>query len=269
MIQIGIIGCGTIGSVLAKTIQTKFSRFARLSYVSDINPAQIEKLRKKLKSVPFRSVSTPELIKKSGFVIETASVKAAEEVIPKVLRQGKDVLILSVGGILKVKNLDRLLAKSSGHIYVPSGGIAGVDAVLAARMGQIKRVQITTRKPLRSLENAPFFLESGLRPEQIKKPTLIFQGNAAEAIDNFPENVNVAVTLSLAGVGARKTRVRVFTSPTYRHNMHEIQIEGSFGRMISQVMNLPSRENPKTSALAIASAIAILEKIFKRIKIGT
>ncbi|MBI4372338.1 MAG: aspartate dehydrogenase [Candidatus Omnitrophica bacterium] len=269
MIRIGIIGCGNIGSVLAKTIRKKFSRFARLAYVSDINPAQIERLRKKIKSASFRSVSISELIKKSDFVIETASVKAAEEVIPQVLEQGKDVLILSVGGILKVKNLDRLLAKSCGRIYVPSGGIAGVDAVLAARMGQIKRVQITTRKPLRSLANAPYFLKNGLRPERIKKPTLIFQGNAAEAIENFPENVNVAVTLSLAGVGPRKTHVRVFASPTYRHNMHEIQIEGSFGRMVSQVMNLPSRENPKTSALAIGSAIAILEKIFKRIKIGT
>ena len=269
MVRIGIIGCGTIGSILAKTIQSRFAHFASLAYVSDINPAQIEKLRKKIKSARFRSVLISELIKKSDFVIETASVRAAEEVIPQALKQGKDVLILSVGGILRVKNLDHLLARSSGHIYVPSGGIAGVDAVLAARIGQIKSIQITTRKPLRSLRNAPFFLKNGIRPEKIKKPTLIFEGNAQEAIENFPENVNVAVTLSLAGIGPRKTRVRVFTSPTYRHNMHEIQIEGGFGRIVSQVTNLPSRENPKTSALAIGSAIAALEKIFKRIKIGT
>jgi len=269
MIQIGIIGCGTIGSALARAIQKRFSKFARLAYVSDINPNQIQKLRKKIKSPRFQAVSLSELIKKSDFVIESASVNASCKVIPKVLKAGKDILTLSVGGILKIKNLEHLLTKSRGHIYIPSGGVAGIDAVLAAKTGQIHSVRITTRKPLRSLQSAPYFSKKGFRPERIKKPTLIFKGNAYDAIRNFPENVNVAVTLSLAGIGSRKTHVRIFTSPTYHYNMHEIEIKGSFGRILSQVTNLPSRENPKTSALAIGSAIATLEKIFKKIKIGT
>ena len=269
MIRIGIIGCGTIGSALAKAVQERFLKVARLAYVSDINPDQIQRLRGKIKSSRFQAVSISELIKKSDFIIETASVDASSKVIPKVLKAGKDVLALSVGGILKVPNLDRLLAKSRGHVYIPSGGVAGIDAVLAAKTGQIRSVRITTRKPLRSLRNAPYFSKSGLRPEKIKKPTLIFEGNASNAIRNFPENVNVAVTLSLAGIGPKRTRVRIFASPTYRYNMHEIEIEGNFGRIVSQVTNLPSRENPKTSALAIGSAIATLDKIFKRFKIGT
>ncbi len=269
MIQIGIIGCGTIGSALARAIQKRFSKFARLAYVSDINPSQIQKLRKKIRSHRFRSVSPTELIKESDFIIETASVDASCKVIPKVLKAGKSVLVLSVGGILKIPNLDRLLTKSRGYVYIPSGGVAGIDAVLAAKTGQIHSVRITTRKPLRSLQSAPYFSKKGFRPERIKKPTLIFEGSAYHAIQNFPENVNVAVTLSLAGIGPRRTRVRIFTSPTYQHNMHKIEIVGSFGRIVSQVTNLPSRENSKTSALAIGSAIATLEKIFKKIKIGT
>ena len=189
--------------------------------------------------------------------------------VPKVLACGKDVLALSVGGILEIKNLNRLLARSRGRVYIPSGGVAGIDAVLAAKTGQIHSVRITTRKPLRSLRSAPYFSKNGFRPEQIKKPTLIFKGNAYEAIRNFPENVNVAATLSLAGIGPKRTHVQIFTSPTYRYNVHEIEINGSFGRIISQVTNLPSQENPKTSALAIGSAIATLEKIFDHIKIGT
>jgi len=269
MIQIGIIGCGTIGSALARAIQKRFSKVARLAYVSDINPGQIQKLRKKIRSPRFQAVSISELIEKSDFIIETASVDASCKVIPKVLRADKNILVLSVGGILKISNLNRLLARSRGHVYIPSGGVAGIDAVLAAKTGKIRSVQITTRKPLRSLRNAPYFSKSGLRPEKIKKPTLIFEGNASEAIRNYPENVNVAVTLSLAGIGPKKTRVRIFASPTYRYNMHKIEIEGSFGRIVSQVTNLPSRENPKTSALAIGSAIATLDKIFEKIKIGT
>ena len=269
MIRVGIIGCGTIGSALAAAVEKKFSRFARISYISDINPAQIAKFRKKIGSSKFRIVSIPELIRKSDFVIETASVSAAAQVIPTVLAHGKDILILSVGGILKINHLQRLLQKSRGHVYIPSGGIAGIDAILASKTGTINSIRITTHKPLSSLQSSPYFLKNRSRLGSIKKPKLVFEGNAAEAIRNFPENVNVAVTLSLAGIGPRKTHVRIFTSPTYHHNMHEIEVQSSFGKVISQVTNIPSRQNPKTSALAIGSAIATLEKIFSRFKIGT
>lgn len=269
MIRIGIIGCGTIGSALTKFIVRRFRPFARLAYVSDINPAQIEELRHKIKAARFRAVSVDDLIGKSDFVIETASVAAAQQAIPKALRRGKDILVLSVGGILKIRNLTALLKKSPSKIYLPSGGIAGVDAVLAAKLGKIRSVRLTTRKPLRSLRGAPYFSRKGFRVGRVKKPTLIFEGTADEAIRDFPENVNVAVTLSLAGIGTKKTRVRVFASPTYRYNTHEIEIEGSFGRIYSQVKNVPSRDNPKTSALAIGSAVATLEKVFGQVKIGT
>lgn len=269
MIRIGIIGCGAIGSAVAQFIEKKFHRIARLRYVSDLNPAQIRKLHAKLRSSNFQETSIGDLIRKSDLIIECASIQAAVEAIPQALRNGKDILILSVGGILKVKNLLRLLKKSKSCLYIPSGGIAGIDAVLAAKVNQIRRVQITTSKPLESLKNSPFFSKNGSRFKSITKPRLIFEGSAEEAIRQFPENVNVAVTLSLAGIGPRKTKVRVFTSPTFRYNQHRIEVEARSGRILSEVINLPSRENPKTSALAIGSAIAILVKIFSRVKIGT
>ncbi len=268
MIRVGIVGCGTIGSALAKAIETRFTNFARLAYLSDLHPEKIRNLQKKLKT-KFVSVSIHELIRKSDFIIEAASVKASQAVVPLVLNAGKRILVLSVGGLLKIQNFLHLMEKSKGCVYIPSGGIAGIDGVLAMKTGHIKSVEITTRKPIPGLRNSPYFIKKGFCAETIKKPTLIFHGNAADAIDLFPENVNVAVTLSLAGLGPRKTRVRIYTSPTYKNNMHEITIKGSFGTIVTQLTNLPSKENPKTSALAIGSAIATLEKIFSQIKIGT
>lgn len=268
MIQIGIVGCGTIGSALAKAIVRQFSDKIRLTYLADRHPQQILKLRRKLK-LPVNAVSIPELIQNSDFIIEAASVKASEEIVPLALKAGKEILVLSVGGILNIKNLSDLLKRSRGRVYVPSGAIAGLDAVLGARTGNIQSIQITTRKPLKSLKQSPYFLSKKFRSDKIKKPTLIFKGNASQAIQNFPENINVAASLSLAGIGPQKTRVQIFTSPTYHHNMHEIKVRSSYGHILTQVTNVPSRENPKTSAQAIGSAIATLEKIFSPIKIGT
>lgn len=269
MIRVGIIGSGAIGSELAKAIKEKFSRFARLAFVSDIHPEKVKALQKKLKSVRFRALNTNQLIRQSDFVIEAASQQAACDIVPKVLARGKSVLVLSVGGLLQVKGLDALLKKSRGSIYVPSGAVGGIDAVLGARTGKIKKISITTRKPVRGLLGAPYFSKNKIRLQSIKKPTLVFEGTAERAIRYFPQNVNVAATLSLAGIGPRKTKVRLFTSPTYRTNSHEIEIVSSYGTMKFEVHNVPSRQNPKTSALAVGSAVATLEKIFERLKVGT
>ena len=269
MLRIGLVGCGAIGSALAKTIVKKFYRHARLVCIADRNPSQIQTLRKKFKLTRVRAVSVPELIRQSDFIIEAASIEAVSDILPAALRRGKDVLILSVGGILKISNLNRLLRKSRSHIFIPSGAVAGIDGVLAAKTGRIYSVSITTRKPLRSLRHSPFLRKHKLLKKKIHGPTLIFEGTASQAVRHFPQNINVAATLSLAGIGPGKTRVRIYASPTYRYNTHEIEVNCSFGRIFSEVRNVPSRENPKTSALAIGSATAALEKIFAQLKIGT
>lgn len=269
MVKIGIIGCGAIGSSIAKAIQNKFQRFAKLAYISDNSWEQIARFEKNIRDPHVSVVSVDELIRKSDFIIETASQEAVKTIIPKVLARHKNILALSVGGILQISNLRSLLDKSRGQIFIPSGGIAGVDALLASRQSDVREVRITTRKPIRGLRGAPYFAREKGMLEKIKKPTLVFEGTAKEAIRCFPQNINVAATLSLAGLGPRKTKVRIYTSPTYRYNSHEIEIHGAFGRIITKVTNLPSEENPKTSMLAIGSTIATLEKIFSRLKVGT
>src|SRR3989338_3090720 len=151
MIKIGLIGCGAIGSQLARVIEQKFRDVARLVYVSDLDREKIRKLAKKIRSGKFHAISTLELIHKSNFIIEAASQEAARAYVPQALKYHKDILVLSVGGLLQIPNLSRLLRKSKSRVYVPSGAIAGVDAVVAAKTLGIKKVQITTRKPLASL----------------------------------------------------------------------------------------------------------------------
>jgi len=51
--------------------------------------------------------------------------------------------------------------------------------------------------------------------------------------------------------------------------VHEITVEGKFGKFFTRVENLPSPGNPKTSYLAALSAVSTLKKILNQIKIGT
>jgi aspartate dehydrogenase len=103
----------------------------------------------------------------------------------------------------------------------------------------------------------------------VKKETVVFDGTAAEAVLGFPKNINVSAVLSLAGIGAKKTFVKIVTSPDYTLNTHEVEITGEFGRIVTKAENRPSRSNPKTSALAVFSAIAALEGAVDSVRIGT
>ena len=85
----------------------------------------------------------------------------------------------------------------------------------------------------------------------------------------FPANVNVAASLSLAGIGPEKTKVQIIADPNIKTNIHEIIAEGKFGLLKTRVENIPSPDNPKTSYLAALSAIATLKNITDSIQVGT
>lgn len=267
-LRVGIIGLGAIGSRLVAILSRQFQNEARIDFLCDRKSDLIREMQRKW-APKARALSWSELVERSDLIIETASQEIAQPVTKKALDLNKQVLILSVGGLLVWNGLSRLLKKTKGRLWIPSGALAGVDGLLAARQGRIKQVTLTTRKPLTGLEGAPYLKQKRIHLSEIKKPTLIFEGNASQANRAFPRNVNVAATLALAGIGPQRTKVRIFASPTYRRNLHEVEIEGNFGRIRAEVENFPSPSNPRTSELAVLSAVATLKKIFARVRIGT
>ena len=128
---------------------------------------------------------------------------------------------------------------------------------------------LTTRKPPSRFAGAPYIKEHGIDLSPIRKATVLFKGTAADAVQAFPANVNVAGTLSLAGVGYDDTVVRVIADPGVTRNMHEIKVTGEFGALTVRVENVVSPDNPKTSYIAILSAIATLKKLTEPVWVGT
>jgi aspartate dehydrogenase len=78
----------------------------------------------------------------------------------------------------------------------------------------------------------------------------------------------VAAALSLAGIGVDKTKVRIVVDPNAKTNIHKIEVEGDFGKITAQTENFPSPSNPRTSYLAILSAISLLKKLSSPLRIG-
>jgi aspartate dehydrogenase len=269
---VGLIGCGAIGTVLAHAIDEGQAGDTCLVMVYDRTAEKAKKISQKLKNKPKIAESFTELLESRNvkLVIEAASQEAVRAYALKVLNARKDLMIMSVGALVDSKlasEISRVAKKSGRKVYIPSGAIVGLDGVKASSIGRVESVALTTRKPLKSLEDTPYFKERFKR--NIKEPTLIYEGPAAEACKLFPANVNVAATLSLASIGTEKTMVRIIADPSIDKNFHEIEVKGEFGKLKVHVESVPFISNPKTSYLAALSAIATLKKITEPLVIGT
>jgi len=262
--KVGIVGCGTIGSQLAVAVDSDKIANASLVALFDISETNLQNLKEKLHSNPgTHSDFGTFLASGADIVVEAASQDAIRTFGKLVLEAGKDIMIMSVGALADKDFLAELLqiaARKGCRIYVPTGAIAGVDAIRSIRH-LLDSVMLTTTKNPKALAGAPFFEKSKIKLEEITKSTVVYEGTAAEAVLAFPANVNVAAVLSLAGIGADKTKVRIVADPQATTNQHEISAAGSFGEIRITVNNLPSPGNPKTSFLAVLSAIECLRSI--------
>jgi aspartate dehydrogenase len=271
---LGLIGCGAIGTVLAHAIDEGKAGDSRLVYVYDLIVSKSEKLARELSHKPKIAKDFQELIECGdvNLIIEAASQGAVRQYALKVLKSGKDLMVMSVGALVDselTNEIGSFIKGTERKVYVPSGAIAGLDGLKAAAINKIDEVTLITRKPPNGLEGAPYIKEKKIDLSAIKEPTTIYEGNAKEACRLFPENVNVAAALSLAGIGPEKTKVQIIVHPTIQKNIHEIHVKGDFGKLTVHNENVVSPRNPKTSALAVLSAITTLKKITENIQIGT
>ncbi len=270
MLKVGVIGCGAIGTELCRAIDRGVIK-AQLAAVHDRSRDSCERLLKALGNKP--AILPPdELISCADIVVECASAQAVREFGAAVLEAGKDLMVLSAGAFTDPVLLNRLKDIANVHgrrIYIPSGAIAGIDGLKSAASAVVDKVTLTTTKNPKGLKGAPFIEKNNIDLDSFHEKALLFEGSADEAIAAFPANVNVAVSLSLAGIGIYNTHVRIFVDPEASRNIHEICVEGDFGKFTCTIENVQSPGNPRTSYLAALSAIATLKKITEPLQIGT
>lgn len=260
-LKVGLLGAGAIGHVLASALEGQSGR-AVLVAIADQDRARAERLAAELHSRP-AVVDLDELVRRSDLIIEAASQAALPEIVPRALHAQKDVMVMSVGGLLEHEDWFEEAERQGCRIYVPSGAIAGLDGLRAAAIGRLNLVILTSRKPVAALRGAKYVTQRGIDLEGMKTETVIFEGPPEEACRAFPATSNVAASLRLAAGKSVEIRVRVVAIPGGTENVHEIQAVGDFGRFRIVLENVPSPSNPRTSRLAALSAVATLQEILR------
>jgi aspartate dehydrogenase len=240
---LGIIGCGAIGTVIAKAVDNKIVECDKLLLYDRIFE-KAERLGKSLATSTIVVKSIDEMITfNPKVIVEAASQQAVKEYLNKILSHNIHLIVLSVGALLDLGTNIK-----DYKIHIPSGAIGGLDAISSATLAGIDEAILTTRKNPRSLGR------------EDKDEAVVYEGPAEEAVKLFPRNINVAATLALA-IHPTKLKVRIVSDPNVKRNVHEIKVKWKYGEMLFSFMNEPHPENPKTSALAAWSAINLIKKL--------
>jgi len=146
-----------------------------------------------------------ELIRRTQYVVETASADAVLQYACHILEKGRRLVVASVGALTKLN-----CKKQRDIIFVPSGAVAGLD--FAAAMGGRIRHRATKST-----------VDQGAK------------GVAEELYWRYPRNLNASVALTLASGSRVEMEIGGGAPPGV--NVHEVEVEHQWGRAYIRLEN--------------------------------
>lgn len=253
MTTIGIIGYGAI------------ARYVASALASDATPVTAVLARPGREDVASAALGAEAVIdaqtmaERARIVIDCAGHAGFVAHAPTLLREGCDVITLSLGALADVdvyQALHRASVAGGSTLRLASGAIGALDALSAASIGGLSHVRYTGTKPPDGWIGSP--AEEALDLTTLTQATPHFTGTARQASLSYPKNANVAAAVALAGLGFDATEVELIADPAATQNTHRIEAEGAFGRFDFTISGNALPDNPKSSALAAMSALRAL-----------
>lgn len=258
--KLAIIGYGAIAQQLVQQLQQTKQSYQCAVLLRGNSPrrAQVPDSVQLLTSIDDLLAWQPEL------VVEAAGQQAVAAYLPSCLQAGHTVLITSIGALADSALHQQLLddaRQGGGRIRLLSGAIGALDYLRAASRLPGTQVHYESRKPLSAWQAE--LAQLGYDSSTLEKPLTLFSGSADQAAQRYPQNLNVAAALALAGVGMQHTQVQVIADPSAQQNQHILHISGPAGELHAHISNTPSPDNPKTSLLVAYSLLDAVERHFE------
>lgn len=259
-LKLGIIGSGSLGSIIARAISKDLRENYELIGILSGNVENAKKIANNTNCKAYSELG--EMINdKPDYIIEAASPKVVKDYAATILDKHINLIVLSVGAFadnIFYKKIEEIAKTKNSRVHLASGAVGGFDVLSSAVLMGNSSVKITTEKSPMSLEGAPFLKNKQLSNETIEE---VFRGTAREAIEAFPKNINVAVATGLITVGVDNIDVIIKSVPGLLSNNHNILLEGDMVKISVNIESTPSQENPKSSSLAAWSVISLLKRL--------
>jgi aspartate dehydrogenase len=265
-LKVGLAGLGAVGLDVARRLQAGIPGLV----LTSVAVRDAEKARRNLPQVgdTIALLAAEALAQACDLVVECLPPALFRAVAISAIDRGRLFMPLSVGQLLENWDLVARAKETGARILVPTGGLIGLDAVRAAGEGVIRSVNMITRKPPNGLEGAPYLVERGISLKGLNAARKVFDGTARDGARGFPQNVNVAAALSLAGIGPDRTHLEIWADPALDRNTHRIEVDADTVAFTMSIANVPS-ENPRTGRVVALSTVAALRGLVSELKVGT
>jgi aspartate dehydrogenase len=242
--RIGLVGCGTIGSYVARAAAE--CEFAQLDFAYDVDSEHA-------RSVPATAVLedlSQIAAREVDLVVEAATQEAVHEIASLVLCK-TDLLTFSVTSLADDdfrESLRELCRQNGTRLFIPHGAILGLDGIFDGR-AVLREVTITTTKHPRNLG-----LEGTVSG-------VLYDGPTRGACREFPRNVNVHAAVAVAGLGFDRTRSVVVADPETRKMQHHIEAKGDGLEWSIQIASRPvgavtGSYTPESAAMTVRRILA-------------
>lgn len=267
--RVALAGFGTVGQELARRLAG--GAIAQMRLVA-ISARDLDKARRNSAHLdpPPAVVRVAELPDLAEVIVECATGAAFPEIARTALKAGRILVPVSVGALASHPEIIELAGCHGGVIRVASGAMLGLDAIRGAAEGEIRSVRLTSSLRPDSLAREPYIIERGFdfaSPPAARAK--VFEGTAGEAARAFPNHFNVAVTLSLAGIGLERTEVEVWADPEVPGAVHHVEVDADHIQLSMTSRNRPSPSNPRTSRSVAPSVMAALRSLVAPLQIGS
>lgn len=250
MAKVCVIGCGRLGSIVARALRDGTVQGAELAGV--MGQSLQEGLRQAdALACPAAADISALMALGPDFVIEAAAGKCIELYGETIVSGGADLIAVSTGAFGDAALYRRLenTAKSCGrHIYLASGVVGGFDIMETARLMGGLTASFTKTKPASG---------SGMGDPALRSLADHFHGTAAQAYSSFPDHLNVAVSVALGTNGTEHTPVTVEPGSCVSFTT---RLAGAFGR--AEIYTELGTVGPDMAAY---SALAVLKRVISPI----
>lgn len=167
---------------------------------------------------------------KPELVFECASRAALAELAPPLLRAGIDVVPLSLTAFCD-RTIERTLIAAAeagpGRLEIPPGAMATLEALAAAREDELRAVVYRQIKSPAMWKSTPARDLADL--DSVAARHVFAAGSVREIADRFPDNLNTAVGVALAGLGLDATRIELIADPATQATEHELDVDAGPG----------------------------------------
>lgn len=265
MLRLGLIGCGAIGEVV-------LAAAADGTLPGVVVPAVLVREPRAAATrhgVELMSDAKRFFSKRLDAVLECAGHEAVAAYGERVLAGGADLLVTSVGALADTALLERLLAAAKARerrLIVPSAGIGALDILSAAAVGGLDEVRITVRKDPESWRGT--MAEASHDLARLAGETVLYDGPVREGVLNYPQNVNIAAAVALAGIGFERTRLTVIADPAISDHIVEVTAAGVFGRFHFREEVVPTAENRKSGKLVAMALVKTIRQMAATLVVG-